>query len=175
MLADFHLPDDHSTVYFDTFITELDNAFGKKVWKLASRIRFQSIDQHEGQSVDEYLADLCHSSIDCGSGDQLDHRFKDQFVVGLRSDTIKKKLIEDENKAIADVQNARNLELVNRKSTSYKSALTSAFSVYQIFSGKNSMYSCGFQPESSQSTRFQTQQSSTNYSKSMPCYRCGAS
>ena len=129
MLADLHLPDDLSTVTFDTLITDLDSAYGKKVSKLASRVRFQSIVQHEGQSVNEYLADLRHSSIDCGFGNQLDNRLKDQFVVGLRSDQIKKKLLEDEEKALADiVKRARDLELVNRESTSSKPAPTSSYS-----------------------------------------------
>ena len=53
-------------------------------------------------------------SIDCGFGDQLDNRLKDQFVVGLRFDQIKMKLLEDEDKALADIVNrARDLELVN--------------------------------------------------------------
>ena len=35
MLADLHLPHDLSTAYFDTLITELDSAYGKKVdWHL---------------------------------------------------------------------------------------------------------------------------------------------
>ena len=95
MLADLHLPNELSTVSFDDLITNLDSAYVKKVSKLASRVRFQAIVQHEGQSVDEYLAELRHSSIDCGFGDQLDNRLKDQFVVGLRSDQIKKKLLEE--------------------------------------------------------------------------------
>ena len=156
MLADLHLPDDLSTVNFNTIITDLDSASGKKVPKLASRVRFQSIVQHEGQRVHEYLADIHHSSIDCGFGDQLDNRLKDQFVVGLRSDQIKKKLFEDEDKALADiVKKARGLELVNRESSSSKSAPTSAFSAHQVHSGTNQtrFIPRGFQPESSQSTR----------------------
>ena len=138
MLADLYLPDDLSTVNFDTLITDLDTEYGKKVSKLASRERFQSIVQHEDQSVDEYLADIRRSSIDCGFGDQLDNRLTDQFVVGLRSDQIKKKLFEDEDKPLADiVKKARDLELVNRESCSSKSAPTLAFSAHQVRSGTN--------------------------------------
>ena len=145
----------------------------------ASRVRFQSFVQHEGQSVDEYLADLRHSSIDCGFGDQLGNRLTDQFVVGLRSDLIKKKLIEDEDKALADIINrARDLGLVNRESNSSKSAAqTSSFSAHQVCSGSgyNRFISRGSQPGSTQSSRFQFQQSLMNYSISQPCYCCGTS
>ena len=49
MLADFHLSDDLSTVNFDPLITDLDCAYDNTVSKLASRVRFQSIVQHENQ------------------------------------------------------------------------------------------------------------------------------
>ena len=118
MLTDLHLPNNLFIVGFDDLITNLDSAYGKKVSKLVSRVRFQTIVQHEGKSVDKYLAELRHSSIDCGFGNQLNNRFKDQFVVGLRSDQIKKKLLEDEDRALADIgKKARDLELVNREST----------------------------------------------------------
>ena len=59
--------------------------------------------------------------MDCGVGDQLDNRLKDQFVIGLRSDHIKKKLLEDEDKDLADIlKRARALELVNREHSSSK-------------------------------------------------------
>ena len=110
----------------------------KTVSKLASRVRFQYIVQHEGQSVDEYLADLRHSSIDCGFDDQLDNRIKDQFVVGHRSDQIKKKLLDDKDKAFADIEKtARDIKLINRESGSSKLAPTSAFSAHQVCSGTN--------------------------------------
>ena len=138
MFADLHLPDDLSTVNFDTFITDLNSAYGKKVSKLAFRVRFHSIDQHEGQSVDKYLADLRHSSIDFGFGDKLDNRFKDQFIVCFKSDQIKKKLLEGKGKELADiVKRARDLELVNRELTSSKPVLTSSYSANQVRSGTN--------------------------------------
>ena len=119
-------------------------------------MRFQSIGQQEGQSVDEYLAELRNYSIDCGFGDQLDNRLKDQFVVGLRSDQIKKKFLEDEDRALADiVKKARDLELVNRESTSSKPAQTLSFSAHQVHSGSNQprFFPRVFQPGSSQFTR----------------------
>ena len=76
MLAALHLPNELSTVSFDDLITNLDSAYGKKVSKLGSRVRFQSTIQHEEQSVDKHLDELRRSTIDCGFGDQLDNRLK---------------------------------------------------------------------------------------------------
>ena len=65
MLSDLHLPNKLSTGSFDDLIIDLDSIYGKKVSKLASRVRCQSIVQHEKQSVDKYFAKHRHSLIDC--------------------------------------------------------------------------------------------------------------
>ena len=173
MLADLHRPAELSTVTFDALVADLDSAYGKKVSKLASKVRFQSCRQHEGQSVDEYLAELRHAAIDCEFGTQLDSRLKEQFVVGLRADNIKKRLLEDEDKALAEiVKKARDLELVNRETSSSKPATASAsstFSSNQVRSGTSVPRFAlrGTTPAS----RAQYQQSSNMD----PCYRCGRS
>ena len=94
----------------------------EKISKMASRVRFGTISQHEGESIDEFIAEIRHASMDCGFGDQLENRLKDQFVIGLRSDHIKKKLLEDEGRDLADIlKKARALELVDREHSSSKS------------------------------------------------------
>ena len=77
MLANLYLLDDLSIVNFDTLIDDLDSAYGKTIAKLASQVRFLSIVLQNGKSVDKYLADLRHSSIDFGFSDTLDNRHKD--------------------------------------------------------------------------------------------------
>lgn len=83
-LADFNFPNELSTVSYDDYITNLHSAYGRK-FRNESRIRFQSIEQHERQSVDEFFPVLCQSFIDCGFEYQLDNRLNDKFVVGLSS------------------------------------------------------------------------------------------
>ena len=62
--------------------------------------------------------------MDCGVGDQLENRLKDQFEIGLRSDHIKKKLLEDKDQDLANLlKKARALELVDREDSSSKSPL----------------------------------------------------
>ena len=125
MLTDLHFPTKVMDVRYDTLIEDLDKAYGNKVSKMASRLRFGTVSQYEGQSIDEFIAELRHSALDSGFGDQLENRLKDQFVIGLRSDHIKKKLFEDEDKDLADIlKKARALELVDREHSSSKSMLT---------------------------------------------------
>ena len=143
--------------------------------KLASRIQFQSIVQHEDQSVDEYLADLRHSSINCGFVDELDNRLKDQFVV---SGQIKsRRSFSTKTKHSPTSLRMPVTQTCQSKVTSSKSAFISLLSANQVRSNINQtrFIPPSFQHGSSQSTRFQTQRSLTNYSICMPCYRYGTS
>ena len=114
MLADLHFPTKFIDVTYDALVKDLDKADGRKILKIASRVLFGTVSQHEGQKIDEFIAELRHASINCCFGDQLDNRFKDQFVISLQSDNIKKKLFEDKNKDLRDIlKRVRALELVN--------------------------------------------------------------
>ena len=127
MLTDLHFSIKLFIVTYDALIKDLDKAYGKKVLKMASRVRLGTVSQHEGQNIDEFIAELRHASINCGFCNQLDNRLKYQIVIGLRSDHIKKKLLEDENRDLADIhKKARALELVDREHSSSKSASHSA-------------------------------------------------
>ena len=68
MLADLHFPTKLIDVTYDTRIEDLDKAYGRKVSKMASRVRFGTLSQHEGQSIDELIAELRHASMDCALG-----------------------------------------------------------------------------------------------------------
>ena len=127
MLTDLHFPNKLIDVTYDALIEDLDKAYGRKGLKMASRVRFGTVSQHEGQSILEFIGELRHASMDCGFGDQLDNRLKDQFVIGLRFDHIKKKLLEDADRALTDIlKKARALELVDREHSSSKSTSHSA-------------------------------------------------
>ena len=56
MLADLHFLTKLIDVKYDALIEDLDKAYGRKVSKMASSIRFGTASQHEGQSIDECIA-----------------------------------------------------------------------------------------------------------------------
>ena len=69
MLTDLHFLTKLIDVTFETLIEDLDKTYGKRVSKMASRVRFGTISQLEGQSIDEFIADLRHASMDCVFGE----------------------------------------------------------------------------------------------------------
>ena len=123
ILADLHFATKVIDVTYDALVEDLDKGYGRKVSKMASRVRFGMVSQHESQNIDKFIAELRHASMDCGFGGQLDNRFKIQFVIGLRSDHTKKNLLlEDEDKDLGDIlKRERALEFVDREHSSSKS------------------------------------------------------
>ena len=51
MLTDLHFPNKLIDVTYDALIGDLDKAYGREVLKMASRVRFGTVSQHEGQSI----------------------------------------------------------------------------------------------------------------------------
>ena len=93
---------------------------------LAGRSDFTSIRQKEAQSVEEFAAALRAAAIHCKFGAELDIRLRDQFVIGLKTDAIRKRLMEKDDITFADaLKQASDLEriahdskLVGRNETS---------------------------------------------------------
>ena len=168
MLADLHFPTKLIDVTYNALIEDLDKAYGRKVSKMGSRVPLGTVSQHEGQSIDEFIAELRHASMDCGFGDQLDNRQTDQFVIGLRSDHIKKKLLEDEDKDLGDIlKRARALELVDREHSSSKSSYHAA--AQHVRTSRPPQRN---EPYKHPNARDHGTSSSNNSSQ-VPCDRCG--
>ena len=68
MLADLHFPTKLIDVTYNALIEDLDKAYGRKVSKMGSRVPLGTVSQHEGQSIDELIAELRHASMDCALG-----------------------------------------------------------------------------------------------------------
>ena len=64
ILTDLHFTTKLIDVTYDTLIENLDKAYGKKVSKMDSRLCFGMVSQHEGQSIDEFIAKLRHAAMD---------------------------------------------------------------------------------------------------------------
>ena len=56
MLTDLHFSTKLIDFTYKAIIEDLDKANGKKVSKMASRVRFGTVLQHEGQNIDEFFA-----------------------------------------------------------------------------------------------------------------------
>lgn len=100
---------------FKEVLELLRNHFKRKTTTTVSRLRFGNLRQSETQSIDEFEVSLRKESIDCKFGGQLDDRLKDQFILGVRSESTRKKLLDMEDSSLTELlKKARALEIIER-------------------------------------------------------------
>ena len=79
---------------------------------IAERFRFYQRSQVAGESVQDFIADLCRLAISCEFGDFLSQALRDRYVCGLKAENIQKKLLAEDNLTIAQaLELARGMEV----------------------------------------------------------------
>lgn len=81
MLADFFQPETLDTVDYNSIVKKLDNQYCIRSSRLAACVQFARVNLFEGQSMDEYFADLRKASQEFNFGNQLEERLRDQLLV----------------------------------------------------------------------------------------------
>ena len=82
-------------VTLNTMVTTLKSHLQPAPSVIAERYKFKECRQSEGQDVKGFLAKLKKASTHCDFGTSLDSALRDQFVWGLTSEHIKKKLLSE--------------------------------------------------------------------------------
>ena len=73
--------------------SKLKKHFKPKRLAVAERFRFNTVQQQQGQTIAEFVAQLKKLSTYCEyTGDQLKESLRDRFICGLCSESIQKKL-----------------------------------------------------------------------------------
>ncbi|UYV68121.1 hypothetical protein LAZ67_5003112, partial [Cordylochernes scorpioides] len=72
----------------------------KKV--IPQRCRFLKRIQLENESVSEYLRELGHLAMDCTFGEMLEVMLRDRFVAGIKSESLQKKLLQEDDDVTLD-------------------------------------------------------------------------
>ena len=86
---------------------------------MGERFRFGRRYQHEGESVawPLFVAELRRLSLHCGYADNLTTALRDQFVLGLRSESTQKKLVKVKNLSLETaIETAKIDETASRDS-----------------------------------------------------------
>ncbi|UYV70739.1 K02A2.6-like, partial [Cordylochernes scorpioides] len=81
-------------------IIKLHLAPRKKV--IPQRCRFLKRIQLENESVSEYLRELRHLAMDCTFGEMLEVMLRDRFVAGIKSESLQKKLLQEDDDVTLD-------------------------------------------------------------------------
>lgn len=93
LLTNLLAPTKPETLKLDELIKVLQDHFDPAVNELAERYRFRSRTQKEGEDLTSYFSHLKQLSLNCNYDTTLDDTLKEQFIIGIRDDYIKKKLV----------------------------------------------------------------------------------
>ena len=101
LLKTLMAPTKPSTKPFADLVKTLGDHLDPQTTEMGERFRFGRRNQHKvkGESVALFVAELRRLSLLCGYADNLTTalRLRDQFVLGLRSETTQKKLVKVKN------------------------------------------------------------------------------
>ena len=107
---------DDNGITFNSLVDQLRTHYGEKTTQLAARHEFCRVMQKDGQTVDEFAAALRTASLHCQFGAELDGRLRDQLLVGLRSEPIRKRIMERDGITFPDaLKLAGDLERISRE------------------------------------------------------------
>ena len=128
---------------------------------IAERFHFNQHNQLPNESIADYMAILRKMATSCKFQDFLDEALRDRFVSGIRSSSIQKRLLtEEELSSAAALQLAQSMESAQNSSTKLQGSETPSVNYTRTPSHRGR----GLHPSSSDGSRSKS---------TKPCYRCG--
>ena len=94
ILKDICFPEAPTEKTYAALASELKKHFKPKRLAVAERFHFNTVQQQQGQTIAEFVAQLKKLSTYCEyTGDQLKESLRDRFICGLCSESIQRKLL----------------------------------------------------------------------------------
>ena len=152
------LPKDKS---FAELVAALQKHFEPKPLVIAERFHFHRRSQAEGESINNYVAELRRLTTHCQFGDFLDQALRDRLVCGLRNEGIQKKLLTEADLTLARaIELSVGMESAERNARSLKGTETT---IKTVSSSNRPCYRCGRKSHDQKDCRF----------KDAECHNCG--
>ncbi|XP_043266601.1 uncharacterized protein K02A2.6-like [Venturia canescens] len=115
LLSSLCTPVKPATKTFAELTTLIKNHLQPKPSIITERYKFKECKQKNGEDIKTYLANLKKLSANCEFGQNLNSHLRDQFVWGLRTDSIKKRLLGESDLTFARAMElAQSLEMASR-------------------------------------------------------------
>jgi len=166
ILVDYASPNDVSTFTFDELLEVLNDYYKTSNCTIGERVSFTKCIRQENEQVSQYLNLLKAKAANCGFGDSLKERLRDQFIVGISNDSWQKELLRihyNVDSTLEDVyKTALTLESVDKTQE-------------HLTSQSNNFYSRPTNRVTQQNNRFTKRGSfrSLVLNKSIDCLNCG--
>lgn len=93
ILVDYARPNDVGTYAFDTLLTVLNDYYALATCSLGERVAFTNCVRHEDENINQFCNTLKAKAANCGFGESLKERLRDQFIVGIANNSWQKELL----------------------------------------------------------------------------------
>ena len=118
LLRNLTTPDDPATKGLDDIVKLLENHLSPKPLVIAERFRFHKRDQHEGESVTVYVAELRKLSEHFDFKATLGDALRDRLVCGIKNENIQKRLLSE-----SDLKLDKAIEIATAMETAARDAV----------------------------------------------------
>ena len=149
VLKDLCYPDNPKDLKFKELVEKMRNHYSPKVNVAAETFRFQECSQEEGESVKDFANRLKRLAASCDFGTHLSRALRDQFVRGLRSRNLTKKLLV-ENKSFSQ---ALDMAIAEEVAEANAASLGGERPAAPVNAVNRQTERRGFRPAQSQSSR----------------------
>ena len=128
---------------FEQLVEALKRHFEPQPAVIAERFHFHRRNQHAGESIAEYMAELRRLSTHCQFDATLDQALRDRLVCGLRSEGIQKRLLTETDLTLKRaVELAQGMEAADRNAKSLKGSEAVVAKVTKDPGGRRSTTAC---------------------------------
>ena len=115
LLDDLCSPADPYAKSFDDIVALLADHLQPKPLEVSERYRFNLCVQAPHEGVADFLASLRRLSKHCDFGSSLDKMLRDRFIVGLRSEAMRKRLLGERDLSLETAVNiAKGMEIATK-------------------------------------------------------------
>ncbi|CAG4992790.1 unnamed protein product [Colias eurytheme] len=139
LIIDLCYPKKPEDLNFDEIVKKVRNHLIPKKCEIAERMSFRACKQEAGQSLNDFMARLKQMARNCNfeGTKYLEENLRDQFVYGIRSDTIRFRLLTEETLTYARATEiALSLEAADRDSRAAAEPQGQAEAVHAVYGSR---------------------------------------
>ena len=146
---------------YEDLMSALTTHFQPKPIVIAERFHFYRRNQAVGELLAQYIAELRRLATHCAFGEQLNDALRDRLVCGLRSESIQKRLLTEDNLTFAKAYDlAQGMEAADKNSKSLQGGdgivqkITRPSQKPKDKGGRDACYRCGKQNHTAKECKF---------------------
>ena len=171
VVVDHYRPEDVATKTYVALKETLGKHFRKDTCILAERVKFTLRKRKDGETVTQFLSALRAIAGNCGYGNSLNERLRDQLVLGINNDAWQQELFRLHTTNDATIQQVEASALILEQATTQQQRIREMASADQV--SEASVRRVRDKPWSSGDAQKHKKGSPWRLTEGVDCFQCG--